>query len=260
MLENSQIDKVESTVDGAERGNPISITGMDSPVEIEQPQVEITGSLAGTPYDAMCKAIRASGWWLVAWTVFSIFQPNLPWAAVLITIALMSFYFYDVAAMFLVYTGMLFWAAATNLLSAEPEWIFVAVLQVVFGILSLRDYRIYRTAKASCGSSPVSPGSSTGREAHMALFALILGFIGLVGLCGIIPAGVVLYYEPGDTFEQVATNLLGTLWELSILGISVGIAALSINRRSWGAAAMGIVVGAIILLVSLISLLLPNGL
>lgn len=262
MLENSQIDNGQSTEDGADRENPAFIEEMDSTLRFQQSQVEITSILSGNPYDAMCKAIRNSGWWLVAWTIFSVFQPNLPWAVVLITIALMSFYFHNVAAMFLVYSGMLFWASAANLFSGEPEWIFAAVIQVVFGILSLREYRIYRNAKVGCGSKFLSQGPctlpSTDREAHMAWLAFILGVIGLVGLCSIIPAGLVLYYEPGETVEQIVTNLLGVIMELSILGIPVGIAALSISRRAWGAAIVGIALGGVMLLVTMIGLLMSG--
>ena len=102
MLENSQIDNVQSTVDEADQENQAFIKDMDSAVGIQQPPIGISNIASDKPYEAMCKAIRSSGWWLVAWTVFSIFQPNLSWAVVLITIALMSFYFHNVAAMFLV--------------------------------------------------------------------------------------------------------------------------------------------------------------
>ena len=262
MLENSQIDNAQSSEDGADQRNLVSIEGMNFTVGVQQSQIEIPGMAPGKPYDAMCKAIRTSGWWLVVWTVFSIFQPNLPWAVVLITIALMSFYFHNVAAMFLVYGGMMFWASATNLISGEPEWIFAAVIQVVFGILSLREYRIYRNAKADYESKSLSQVPSilpsTNREAHMAWLALILGGIGLVGLCSMIPVGLILYYEPGGTLEQVLTNLLGTLWELSILGIPVGVAALSISRRAWGAAVVGITMGSVMLLVTMIGLLMAG--
>ena len=153
----------------------------------------------------------------------------------------------------------MFWASAINLLSGEPEWIFAAVLQVVFGIFSLREYRIYRKAKADFVSKYLSQGSSTlpfaDREAHMTWLVFILGVIGLVGLCSIIPASLVLYYKPGETLEQVVTNVLGAIWGLSVLGIPVGIAALSMSRRAWGAAALGIAIGTVMLLVMMIGLL-----
>ncbi|HLO18116.1 MAG TPA: hypothetical protein VK206_25010 [Anaerolineales bacterium] len=259
MLENSQIANAQSSEDGADQRNLVSIEGMNFTVGVQRSQIEIPGMAPDKTYDAMCKAIRTSGWWLVAWTVISVFQPNLPWAVVLITIALMSFYFHNVAAMFIVYSVMMFWASATNLLSGEPEWIFAAVLQVVFGIFSLREYRIYRNAKADFVSKSLSQGSSilafTDREAHMTWLAFILGVIGLVGLCSIIPASLVLYYRPGETLEQVVTNVLGAIWGLSVLGIPVGIAALSMSRRAWGAAVLGIAMGTVMLLVMMIGLL-----
>jgi hypothetical protein len=212
-------------------------------------------------YDSMLKSIGSWGKASVLWTVVSLVSMNFSWAAVLVVVGLMSFYFYDVAAMFLVYAGVLLWAAAWNLLATgEPGWMLLAGFQILGAVLTYRDYLKYRNAKAGISGehSPrrLSSATSTEPESRLAWLSLGLGMLSLVILCSLIPVGLALSsLEPGE--EQLVYEVIAVIFELAVLGIPVGIAALFSGCRPKAPAIAGISLGAISVLLTIIGSLLP---
>jgi hypothetical protein len=266
MINNQSpaIDSPQKVGDGQEEKTLIpSVTG-DAAMLPQQAQIDEPPATRGTPYDNMRKSIRAWGWWSLGWSVFSVFGSNMPWAVVLVTIGLMSFYFYDVSAVFLVYAGVLLWAALWNLLvSGEVGWVIMGVIQVVCTGFAFRVYRRFRNAKANHNAKLLaqapSSSSSGNRESRMAWLALFLGTFSLVGLCGFIPAGLALYDLDSAAAERLIGAVFDVIFDLGVLGIPVGIAAFSAGCRSKAAAAGGIALGVLSALVLIISVAMVAG-
>jgi hypothetical protein len=213
-------------------------------------------------YESMKKSIHSWGVWLIVWTVFSVFSSNLSWAFVLAAIAAMSFYFIDCAVMFLVYTALLLWAGITNLISGNPLWLTFGAIQLACAVFTFKEYRKYRDVKGSMDrfSLPLdSPSISwSNRESRMAWWSFIFGVIGLIGLLYLIPAGFFLSYIGKSEVEQVVYMVFLVIFELGVLGLPVGIAALLTNQCLKAVAITGIVLGIFSALILIIGIWLAG--
>jgi hypothetical protein len=266
MTENkgSTIGSLQKTADRSDAKTLSPGMGEDAVGLTQQLPVDTPGTTLSTPYDDMRKSIWTWGLWLAGWAVFSVIDLNLPWAVVLGTVSLMSFYFYDISAMFLVYAGTLFWAAVMNLLvGGEAVWQIMGAIQVVFAVVTCREYVRCRAARVDHDDAPLSQAPSdrsfNGREAHMAWLSLLLGAIGLAGLCSVIPIGLILSGQvPDDQLSPIYTAMAIT-WELGVLAIPVGIAAFFAGHRLRAAAAAGIALGALSVLILIISISMVVG-
>jgi hypothetical protein len=78
----------------------------------------------------------------------------------------------------------------------------------------------------------------------MAWLALLLGSAILVGIVCFIPASIVLE-------DELFNTIFMTIMEIGVLGLPVGIAALVSGRRSKAAAAVGIGLGALSILIEI---------
>lgn len=211
-----------------------------------------------SPYEKMQKSIHSWGIWLVLWTVYSAVTSNVEWAIVLAAAAVMSFYFSEVAGMFIVYGGLMAWAAIWNILfSGDARWMVTGAIQVVFSIVAFVNYAKYRNAKASqpVETSLFNPSTTIARDrkTHLAWLSLVFGLIGLAGLGALITVSIVFYEQEINPWID---TVIGTFFEVGFLGLPVGIAALFTNRRHWGAAVMGIILGCLAAFVLIISILM----
>jgi hypothetical protein len=93
----------------------------------------------------------------------------------------------------------------------------------------------------------------------MAWLSLLLGAIGLAGLCSTIPIGLILSGRvPDDRLSPIYTAMAIT-WELGMLAVPVGIAAFFAGHRLRAAAAAGIALGALSVLILIISISMVVG-
>ncbi len=253
---NSVIGSLPEVVDRGESIVQDRVTGETASTYNEQVQVENPAASYEKIYYGLRKVIRTTSWWLVAWTVFSVIDNNIPWAMALAVVTLMSFYFYDVAALFLVYAGVMAWAAVWNILvSGDPIWIIMGVIQVAFTVAAVKQYRKYKNVKAEYEAALVKQdlhSSMNKRESKLAWAALMTGGIVLVGLIGFIPAIFLAYFVNSVAFEDLVSAVLVAIMELGVLGIPVGIAAVITGSRPKAAAIAGIVFGAISMLIEII--------
>jgi hypothetical protein len=70
-----------------------------------------------------------------------------------------------------------------------------------------------------------------------------LGAIGALGVCSIVPAGVWLVSSGAEALPPFLDIALSTTWELGILALPVGAAALLSSHRLRAAAVAGVVLG-----------------
>ncbi len=214
---------------------------------------QATGQMTslGARYAEMRKSIRAYGLWMLLSAAFGLIPGfDIGWAAILLLVGLMSFYFYDAANMLLVYSAAFLWAATTNLLLlGQGGWACLGVPQIVWAVLAYRAYRKYRHTKADYEAEQarqvMSPVQFNNRESLMVWLAPVFGAVGILGLCGLLPLTIIYY---GVTSGEPATALdaaLAATLELGMLGIPLGIAAVSSRQGPKAAAIAGIVLGTV---------------
>jgi hypothetical protein len=251
---NPGIENVTKVVDSRKDNHLSPLSIENATILSDQVQSGDIAAPNAENYYRMTKAIRTSGIWLLIWAGVIAVNQNIPWAIALATVSLMSFYFYDVTAMFLVYTGVMLWAAAWNIfLSVDYEWIGVGIIQIIVALMSIREYRLYRNTKSAYRSGIIHYDASdlTQRENHLAWLALIFGSVILVSIVGFIPAVIAVEYVNSTAFEDLVDIIWITSIEIGILGLPIGVAALVSGSRPKAAAAIGIGLGALSVLVEL---------
>jgi hypothetical protein len=196
-------------------------------------------------YDKMRKSIRSSAVWLIGWAVYSAMSSNVEWAIVLAAVAIMSLYLYDFPGMSLVFGILMLWAATWNiLLGGEASWVVMGVIQVGFAIFSFIEYSKYKsiltTNKTNTQSNEPSSLSFSNHESHIAWFALAFGLLSLVGLCSYILLSIALYNQSAGSWVETVFSII---FDISFLGVPLGIAALFTGHRPKAAAMIGIVLG-----------------
>ena len=259
--ENPIIGNIKNTVDSKREGvlttfSTIEADGVNKPLLTQQAATTMDDSS-----DKMRKSIRSWAGWLVMWVVISAISSNVEWAIVLAAVSVMSFYFYDFSGMFIVYGGLMAWAAIWNILiGGEASWMVMGVVQLVFAVSSCLEYRKYRHINhrklIDTLSMEPTPSLSSNRESHAAWLSLFFGLFSLIGFCSLIPMSIALLNQSIEPWIDWVFNLI---FDLGFLGVPLGIAALLTGQRRKGASIGGIVLGSLSPLVLIISLILPSG-
>lgn len=230
--------------------------------KVQAPELEEAGQVetsAVSPYEAMRKSIRGWGWWMLISAGASVLLGSPEWGAVLVVVALMSFYFRDAAGMFLIFgTGML-WAAISNLfLAGEGGWMIAGAVQILWSLLAFRDYGKYRklASDPQVGeeSGETAVLAASGRSAKMTWLSLLLGAAGLAGICGSISLGIIEYSLAPDGLPAAAYSAMGAILMLGTFAVPAGIAAVSAGYRPKAAAIIGIVLGSLCMVLVIIGL------
>jgi len=104
---------------------------------------EVDASALAVNYELMLKEIRSWGYWSLGLGVLHIVSSgflNSAWGILLLIVGLASFYFRS-ASMFIIYTITLAWAAFSNLVSMNVEWMILAAVQIYFAFRTFKDFR-----------------------------------------------------------------------------------------------------------------------
>ncbi len=107
----------------------------------------------------MLRDLRNWGWGLVVLGAIHLFTSGFlysTWGVMLIVVGLASFFFKD-AAMFVVYSITLAWAALSNLTSFSPGWGIFSILQVVWTVQVFRRFQLYHKAQTSLKTEEDDP-------------------------------------------------------------------------------------------------------
>ena len=250
---------IQAVPDVQDQGRLISPPA-DWPPEARRRGVAKEPATPARRYSDMRKSIRTWGFWLMASALISLLPGfDMSWGVALLVVGLMSFYFFDAAEMFLVYAGAMLWAGLGNLLALESAWPIFGIVQIVWALLTYRQYRKYRGAKADYETEEPPPATNqtslSRREARMPWLSAILGAVGLVGVCSLIPVSLVLYSLGSEDTNHPAFTVLAVLMQLGILAIPTGIAAVGSSYRPKAAAVAGIVFGALCVLLLIIAVI-----
>jgi hypothetical protein len=114
----------------------------------DQPTPDPTMELQ-TNHEMMLKEIRSWGFWSLGLGVLHLIAAGFldsAWGLLLIIVGLASFYF-RTASMFIVYTVVLAWAALSNLISLNPEWMIFALLQLYLAFRTFKDFRRFQNTE-----------------------------------------------------------------------------------------------------------------
>ncbi len=219
---------------------------VDTGVPQEEQVVGQSDSLS-KPYAELRRSIRSYGIWMLISAAASLLPGfDIAWAAILLLIGLLSFYFYDAAGMLLVYAVTFLLAAGGNLLAlGQSGWGFLGAVQMIWALLAYREYRKYRSPRPGREIEYASAANFSKRESQMVWLAPLFGAAGALGLCGLLPLSIIYYTatssEPGDAFYMA----LGATVILGVLGLPIGIAAIGSGHGPKAAAIAGIALGTV---------------
>jgi Tfp pilus assembly protein PilF/sugar lactone lactonase YvrE len=202
-------------------------------------------------YAKMRREIQLWGLWAVLFGVLDLvfFGLSSPSGVMLVLAGLASFVFRE-SPMFLVYGVVICWAAISNLLSGQVQWIIFAVQLVVVYVV-LRKYTRFRRAEAALDSPP---GPQRASRAFPQI-GCALGALALLGLV-IIFVGVIFLSAFGSTdTPPVLVWLEGLVVGLAVLGLAVAMASLLSGYRHKPMAVLGTVASSLVLLLQIAFLL-----
>ncbi|MDI6772928.1 MAG: hypothetical protein QME77_10135 [bacterium] len=165
------------------------------------------------------------------------------WGALLILVALASFYFRE-AAMFVVYATSLAWAAIGNLLGGTTGWSLFALVQLFLSFQTFKEFRAFRAIQAAF--EQLSPEETQGEQAtrRAARFfpwgSLLLGLMASGG--SVIFLGTLVYAMMQGAAEvpQGAGGRLAFILDLGVLGVAVGLGSLLSGFRGKTISGIGI--------------------
>lgn len=240
MSEQQQVEPAEQSVSGQgtrRSRNPVN--------------QQLKNMTASQVHGHMLRDIRSWGWALVVLGAIHLFTSgflNSAWGILLVVVGLASFYFKD-AAIFVVYSVTLAWAAISNLISFSSGWMAFAVIQVILAVQTFRRFQIYRDAQSNLAidennpvefsSTPTEPSQS---QILFPVISLILGIAGLGGIVGLnaiaLIAGVIGLDVPQAVFFSIDLSL-----DLGILGLAIGLAAILSDFPKRGQAIVGSIAG-----------------
>lgn len=181
---------------------------------------------------------------------------NASWGMLLIIVGLSSFYFRS-AAIFVVYSGALAWAAVTNVLSGSGSWMIFALIQVVFTVQTFRKFLEFRKIETELGEAAGQEGAAVVKDRCTGSFpwiSLALGLASIIGMAAIF-VGAIVYYgsaSPESLLPAVFVFLEGMVINAAIIGLTTGVASLLMGYRYKVVSILGAAGGAIILLAEIV--------
>jgi len=183
-------------------------------------------------YAQMQQAIRSWGRWsliLAALHFVGGSVLNASWGALLILVALASFYFRE-AAMFVVYGTTLGWAAISNLIASSTGWLILALLQIYWTGQIFGDFFKFRGITSALEKMPpearqVQPaaGRAAGLFPGLGLLFGLLACLGTILLLGTVFLAVISRAPdlPPATGARIAFVI-----DLAVLGVAFGLSAI----------------------------------
>jgi hypothetical protein len=169
---------------------------------------------------------------------------SVSWGILLLIVGAASFYFSE-ASMFVIYSVTLAWVAVSNVLTGQSGWVAFALLQFVFAFQVYRQFLRFRQAEAELDRPPDSKRAAR-------LFPGAGCLLGAVGLGGWVLTfiGLIVFFDlDGADLPALFVWMEGLAVNLGALAVAVGLASLLSGYRHRPLAVLGMVAGAVVLLV-----------
>ncbi len=217
-------------------------------------------------YARMLKVIRNWGFWNIGLGVMHLVISGIfsaPWGVLLIIVGLASLFF-PTASMFIIYAVTISWAAVWNLLSFNLEWAIFAMFQVYFTIRIILDYRRYRKVEEPSPASAIessTPQQATRRaDRYFPWIGSCMGCSSLFGYIVFIFIIILAIIVSPDSvsFPDYFSIIEGILINIGLLGFAIGLASLLSRYRPMALGVLGLVAGALTLVVYLALLLISR--
>jgi hypothetical protein len=173
------------------------------------------------------------------------------WGVLIILVGIASFYFRS-ASMMVVFAVTLAGAAFTNLLSGNTKWIIFAILQAGLVVSVFLKYVRFKKAEAdTTNGEPEDVGLTPKRSAKaFPWLAFGLGLFSMVGFVSImIYATISITMGALSNFTKFLDFIFDSMRNFGMLGIGFGLAGLLNKYQKTACSILGIVFGALTILV-----------
>jgi hypothetical protein len=216
-------------------------------------------------YTSVRREVRSWAFWLIGLGVIHLVAAgflNAPWGILLIIAGLGSFYFKE-AAMLIPYGVILLWAAISNLLGGGA-WAIFALVQIYFAIRVFRQtsrlskaearYRELYTEGLIEEAPPPIRAAGTFPWLGMTLSVIGLGIF----------LGMVFRFASGIFADETSGSAVLEEWaysgaiNLGVLGFALSLSALVSGHKNRAMSTIGIIVGAVILIMFVATFLLGS--
>jgi len=205
-------------------------------------------------HEAMLKEIRSWGLWSLGLGVLHIFFSgflNSAWGALLIIVGFSSFY-YRTASMFIVYTVALSWAAISNLVSLDTEWVVMALFQIYLAFRTFKDFRRFKKSEDDLtGADEDLLTASQRAQKSFPWIGSLLGCSSVIGIVVLffltIYLGAVYGWESTTpAYFEIAAGLVETF---GVLGFAVSLAALISRHKPRALPIIGLIASGLFMVV-----------
>lgn len=229
----------------------------------DQPKPDPTIELQKN-HELMLKEIRSWGYWSLGLGVLHLITAGFldsAWGLLLIIVGLASFY-YRTASMFIVYTVVLSWAALSNLISLNPEWMIFALLQLYLAFRTFKDFRRFQNTEKEL----IAISAGVGNELVVGInrksvrsFPWIgpsLGCLSIILCVATLAATFFLIDETliaNQTYPPFYLALFGIMEILSVLGFAVNLTSLVSKYEPKFPSMAGLVISSLFMLLLIVA-------
>ncbi|HSG42199.1 MAG TPA: hypothetical protein VLA72_03505 [Anaerolineales bacterium] len=210
-------------------------------------------------HEIMLKEIRSWGLWSLGLGVVHLISSgflNSSWGILLIIVGLSSFY-YRTAPMFIMYTVTLSWAALSNLLSFNTEWVIFSVLQGYFAFRTLQDFRRFRNTEDEL--KLITKGVSNNIQRVAKSFPWIGAILSCLSVFTCIASILIVFFVIDETlvesfsYPPYLSLMFGLIETFSVLGFSVSLISLISKYKPKILPIIGIVISGLFMVLEIIS-------
>lgn len=220
--------------------------------------------------ELMLKEIRSWGYWSLGLGVLHLITAGFldsAWGLLLIIVGLASFY-YRTASMFVVYTVVLSWAALSNLVSLNPEWMIFALLQLYMAFRTFKDFRRFQNTEKEL----IAISAGIGDELRVGVnrrsakyFPWIGPSLGCLSIILCVASFTATFFLIDETlianriYPPFYLALFGIMEILAVLGFAVSLTSVVSKYEPKFPSAAGLVISSLFMLLRIVAKLLPLG-
>ncbi len=211
-------------------------------------------------HNKMLREIKNWGVILLVIGVIQIFTSGASintWGLLLISVGLSSFYFRS-PAMFVIYGSTLSWAAISNALSGSGSWMTFSLLQAFFAFQTFRQFFQFRTmfSPVQKTENDFNQNEQLDPDKAAKIFpwaSLTLGILSFLGFSTLFLGIIVFIAITGnDLYPTLLDILEGIVIDFAVLGLATGLASLLVRYKYKLASIIGLITGALVLLIEVI--------